>query len=301
MFGPEKEFLGINHTQLVSTSSGYVFETSNNRNPETIVNIEYNYKNYDYQVLISKVAPSHGDFRVLAETVSALILKENPLIQKIFMLVLYSPIDVEVTAPDGKRIGKDVVTGTTLNEISDALYSGPDAEHEFVIILDPLPGTYDVKTKGTGGGEYIIATGYGDLATTSVSSVSGTTTLNQIIDNTVILSSTSTNVVIEENTPPEPPEILTSETCVEDMQLAYTNGWIKKKSVYNALVADCKLLGILFAARDKTTNSTILKGILFSIKVTLDHMDRLAKDRSVTQEGKELIIKYTTWFREHKL
>ena len=187
-----------------------------------------------------------------------------------------------------------------LNEIPDALYSSPTAEHEFVIILDPLPGEYKVKTVGTGSGAYTIAAGYGDSATTSESFVSGTTTVNQVIENTLSVSATSTVVIIEEDVLP-PAEEITPETCVQDMQLAYTNGWIKKKKVYNALIADCKRLGVLFTVRDKARNNFIQKGITTAIKHTLDHMDRLAKDKSNTQEARDLIAKNTTCFRGHAL
>jgi len=302
-FGPEKEFLGIDHTQLVSTSSGYVFETLNSKVPEIVIDEEYDFLDIDFSLLISKLSPSSGDFRALLDTLIDLL----PLNQtattasKILLIVLFSPIDIEITAPDGKRIGKEASTGMTLNEIPNALYSGPTAEHEFVIILDPLPGEYGVKTKGTGSGSYTIATGYSSVATSSASFVSGTTTLNQIIENTMFLSPTTTTVVIEEDIPTPTVEQITPETCVKDMQTAYQNNWIKNKRVYTALVADCKALGILFAARDKATSALVRKNITTTIKLTLAHMDILAKDKGNTKEAVQLITKNTTWFREHKL
>ena len=85
------------------------------------------------------------------------------------------------------------------------------------------------------------------------------------------------------------------------MQLAYTNGWIKKKKVYNALIADCKRLGVLFTVRDKAKSDFIQKGVTTAIKLTLNHMDKFAKDKGNTKEAVELITKNTTWFREHEL
>jgi len=303
MFPAEKEFLDTNHKQLASTSAPYVFEVLNHRQAEVIVGNLYNEFHADYKIILKKIAPSSGDFRLFVETARDFILQQNLLIQKVLIIALYSPIDVEITAPDGKRIGKDISTGAILNEIPDALYSGPDAEHEYVIILDPLPGEYKVKTVGTGSGSYTIATGYGDSATTSESLVSGTTTVDQIIENTLTVASTSTTVVIEEDTPPPSPpaEEVTPKTCVEDMQLAYTNGWIKKKKVYNALIADCKRLGVLFTVRDKAKSDFIQKGVTTAIKLTLNHMDKFAKDKGNTKEAVELITKNTTWFREHEL
>jgi hypothetical protein len=303
MFPAEKEFLNTNHTQLPSVGAGYSFEVLNYREPEIVIEKLYDYKAIDYGILIKKISPSSGDFRVLIETLVDILpfSQTTTTASKILLILLFSPIDVEITAPDGKRIGKDIVTGATLNEIPDALYSGPDAEHEYVIILDPLPGEYKVKTLGTGSGSYTIAAGYGDSATTSELLVNGTTTVNQIIENTLTVSSTSTTVMIEEDIPPPPAEEITPQTCVEDIQLAYTNSWIKKKKVYNALIADCKRLGVLFVARDKAKNDFIQKGVTTTIKLTLNHMDKLAKDKGNTEEAVELITKNTTWFREHEI
>src|SRR3989338_11507099 len=74
---------------------------------------------------------------------------------------LLSPIDVQIIAPDGKKIGKDFATGQEINEIEDAFYSGFLTDNEYITILNPLDGEYKVQAKGTGeGGEYTLAMGY---------------------------------------------------------------------------------------------------------------------------------------------
>ena len=296
--GPEKELSGITHGELASTSVTYVFEMLNGKKPATLVGNFYDYRDYDYAVLINKLAPSSGDFRFFAETVGSLLLHQHPLMHKVLTLVLYSPIDVEVTSPDGKRIGRDLATGVVLNEIPGALYSGLQAEPEFVIIPDPLPGEYQVRTIGTGEGGYTIATGYSDSATTTESFVSGTAVADQVTEHALFISPTTTTIIIEKITPPE---VITPASCAVDMQAAYTNNWITKRQIYKALLADCKLLGVLFVTRDKAKTNFIRKGVTLTIKLTLDHMDRLAKDKSNKPEAVELITKNTAWFRQHEL
>ena len=299
MSGINKNFPNTDHTAIASTSAGYIFTELNKKNALVITGRVYEvFFDADFSILINKLAPSRGDFRVLAETIGELLLVQNPLIRHMLTIVGYSPIDIEITSPNGKRIGTDITTGETINEIPDSRYSNVAGEHEYVIILDPLPGEYKIRTIGTGSGEYAIAVGYGGT-TTSDTLLIGQTGVGEITNNTLTLSST-TEVTLSKDEPPLPIEI-TPDTCVADMQLAYENKWITKKSVYNALVADCKLLKVLFTARDKAKSNLKRKGILFTIKLTLEHMDKLAKDKSNKKEAVELITKNTTWFREHEL
>lgn len=289
-WGPKEELGGVDHNTLVSASSPYVFELLNNKAPDVVINKIYDLLEVDYGLLIDKLAPSAGDFRVLAETLNALLREQSSHIRTALFVLLYSPVDIQITAPDGKRIGRDINTGALLNEMPEAVYSGPDAEHEFVLILDPLPGTYAVQTVGTGSGSYTIATSYLDTATTSEAFAEGVTTPDHVENQTLILSSTSTTVTIEVDESEPPPEEITPDTCVADMEFAYANGWIKKKGVYNALVKDCLTLKRLL--KDETKNKSV------RIVRTLNHMNRLAKNKGNTQEAKELITKNTTWFRD---
>jgi len=69
---------------------------------------------------------------------------------------LYSPIDFQITDPQGRRTGKDFNTNEVLNEIPDAFYSGWETDLEFITISDPIDGEYQVITQGTGEGPYEI-------------------------------------------------------------------------------------------------------------------------------------------------
>ncbi|MDP2932923.1 MAG: hypothetical protein Q8N81_02220 [bacterium] len=79
---------------------------------------------------------------------------------RILMIKVLSPVDIYVAAPDGKRVGKNFQSGGEYNEIDGAFYSGFSGDDEYITIPDPVDGEYRVVTKGTGSGEYTVATGY---------------------------------------------------------------------------------------------------------------------------------------------
>jgi len=82
-------------------------------------------------------------------------------IKRMIFIRPYSPVDIAVVAPDGKIVGKDFVNNTEINQIEGAFYSGfEDEELEFVVIVNPLDGEYQVITEGTADGSYDIGVSY---------------------------------------------------------------------------------------------------------------------------------------------
>ncbi len=77
-------------------------------------------------------------------------------IPNMMLFQVFSPVDIQIVAPDGKRVGKDFETGEILNEIYGAYYTGYDAKTEFVTIPNPLDGEYKILLQGTGDGEFKI-------------------------------------------------------------------------------------------------------------------------------------------------
>jgi pimeloyl-ACP methyl ester carboxylesterase len=125
-----REFSGTNHRQIVTESASYIFARLTGHEPENII-------------------------------------KKNPsLVESSLFLTLHSPVDMQIIAPDGKRLGKNFETGEEFNEISDAFYSGFGGDNEYAIILNPLPGDYEINTVGTGGGSYTVVADYSDLTAT---------------------------------------------------------------------------------------------------------------------------------------
>ena len=272
MFGPDKTFYGSDHNTVASSSAGYIFEEFNSREPDTIVGKTYN------------------------PVTSFLYLK------------LFSPIDMQVVAPDGKRLGKDFANNTELSEIPEAFYSGFNTDNEYVIIPNPLPGEYKVQTVGTGsGGEYTVVAARSDLATTSIAEVAGTTAPGQTIDHAMTLSTTTTDITID---PVSTSTEVTIQQCSDDVKEAYNNLWITKRLVYTRLAADCKQLGRLLTTRD-TINRQLDKhpklldrfdlGMNIAIKAMLDWMEKLANNQGNTQEAIDLLTQDITWFRENEL
>lgn len=99
----------------------------------------------------------------------------------VLLLQLLSPIDFVITAPDGKKIGKNFSNNTEYNEIPEAFYSGFETDQEYITILNPQNGEYKIETQGTGnGGSYGILTSYITDTKTNTIEVTGTTLPNEI-------------------------------------------------------------------------------------------------------------------------
>ncbi|MFH0969670.1 MAG: hypothetical protein V1804_04135 [Patescibacteria group bacterium] len=71
---------------------------------------------------------------------------------------VFSPVDIQVIDPDGKKVGKNLESGGIINEIEGAYYSGSGADNEFLVIPDPKDGEYKIIAQGTGNGSYKIET-----------------------------------------------------------------------------------------------------------------------------------------------
>jgi hypothetical protein len=71
-----------------------------------------------------------------------------------------SPVDVLLTAPDGKQIGVDLLTGQPVNDFGVHGFDGGPGEPRFFAIENPAPGDWDVEILGTGAGPFTI-TAYG--------------------------------------------------------------------------------------------------------------------------------------------
>jgi hypothetical protein len=72
------------------------------------------------------------------------------------MLHLNSPADLCVTDPQGRHVGVDPSTGQVINEIPDAVYTGPGSEPQVIAIPDPLDGDYAVLLIGRAAGTYSL-------------------------------------------------------------------------------------------------------------------------------------------------
>lgn len=186
------------------------------------------------------VESSHRRIPTLAENRIVRILTGNNsstnidsgfnLSPKVLLLQLLSPIDVVVTAPDGKKIGKNFSNGAEYNEIPGAFYSGFETDNEYITILNPLDGEYKVEVQGTGGGgEYEVLTSYISDDTSVTKETAGLTQPNQV---------TILNVDVNNDNPEEISleRIITSQVLLNDINKAYELGWITDKKLKDKLV-----------------------------------------------------------------
>lgn len=122
---------------------------------------------------------------------------------------VFSPIDIQVVAPDGKRMGKNFASGEEYNEIPGAYYSGFDTENEFLTIPNPIDGEYKILTQGTGDGEYKVETtkisedeNDPTKVTESKVEISGTATKDSNEELTVEIAGTQVSTESKDETPP---------------------------------------------------------------------------------------------------
>ena len=128
----------------------------------------------------------------------------------IFVVLVFSPIDIQVVSPSGKRIGKNFDTSGIYREIPGAYYTGFDTKSEFLTIRNPEPGAYTILTQGTGSGDYRIEASLiredenGDGKESTVS-LMGNATPGETSENTLQL--TETGEVIQEESDEIPPTV----------------------------------------------------------------------------------------------
>jgi pimeloyl-ACP methyl ester carboxylesterase len=83
---------------------------------------------------------------------------------KLLVIQMFSPADLLVIAPDGKKIGKDT-DGNEINEIPLAFYTGFATDVEFITIPNPEDGEYTIVAEGLEEGPYTIEAHYVTSAT----------------------------------------------------------------------------------------------------------------------------------------
>jgi pimeloyl-ACP methyl ester carboxylesterase len=184
---------GVGDGTVPLTSSSFISATS------TVLNGDHSElptlgEGFVYEILTGKSTQS-------------LVTDLDRLDSNILYIQLLSPVDFQIIDPDGKRIGKNFLTGQEFNEIPGAFYSGYLIEDEYITIPNPLNGEYKIETQGTdNGGEYTIVTSYISEATSTESSFMGqtvpglVTSVEVSVDNTnpENISITPTDIVVPE-------------------------------------------------------------------------------------------------------
>lgn len=205
---------------------------------------------------------------------------------KAILLQLLSPVDFVVTAPDGKKIGKNFVNGEEYNQIPNAFYSGYQTEEEYITILNPLDGEYKIELQGThNGGEYGVLTSYISEEFATTTETAGLTQPNQITNMTFEVDKDNPESIVVEKE-------VSVESVIIDINKAYDLGWITDKKVRDSLARQVKLIIKFEEKRNGKYEKKVDKIIL---KILEKELDLLLKKEKINQQAYNIIKDDLNW------
>jgi hypothetical protein len=74
----------------------------------------------------------------------------------VLFISISSQSDMQISDPNGSRIGKNFATNAIYSEIPSSVYSGFNAPTEYGAVANPLGGLYTVQTQGQSNGSFTI-------------------------------------------------------------------------------------------------------------------------------------------------
>lgn len=159
---------------------------------------------------------AEGDvYQILTgEVAGFLSTKYDSTTYKMLHIKIFSPADLLVIAPDGKKIGSD--GGSSVNEIPDAFYTGPDADAEFITILNPLDGDYVIQVHGVGSGPYTVEASYLTNEDATDALFTGNTAPGLVAELTASLDTESSEVIEIQSADSDAPVITIASPQAKD-------------------------------------------------------------------------------------
>lgn len=259
---------------------------------ETLSNIEKNGKDH-----MEIVTAAEGDVIKILTGNGSVENIDHGIIHNMFVIQLHSPIDVVVTAPDGKKTGKNFETGQIYNEIPLAFYSGYQTDDEFITIPNPLNGEYKIELQGTGEGEkYGVSTSYISNESLTTKEVIGITEPNQITNLSVDFDSENPEDISSK-------KIVTLDVFLNDISGAYDLGWIKDVKTRDALLKQVngaiKFSKKIEKVKERLPDGSVKEKRTEKLKVKINkilaklfekELNILLKKNKITQEAYNLII-----------
>ncbi|MFA6526124.1 MAG: hypothetical protein WCT26_01775 [Candidatus Buchananbacteria bacterium] len=143
---------------------------------------------------------------------------------------LRCPADIQIIAPDGKRLGRDMSSSSTIAEIPGGYYyySDDSLMPEYAIIPNPIEGEYKVKVVGTdNGGAYTIDTNYITDATSTKAEYSGVILPGQEQSLNFSFSTSSISSVMA---------VITIQTAIDDISLIYDKELLTDKNAKKKII-----------------------------------------------------------------
>jgi triacylglycerol esterase/lipase EstA (alpha/beta hydrolase family) len=161
----------------------------------------------------------------------------------LLLLAMHSPADFQIIAPDGKIVGRDFNSSSTIiNEIPGAFYSGFNASGtpEFVAIPNPQDGDYQIKALGVdGGGSYTVTADYFSETSSTNTTYTGTIASGgQEILAFAVASSSEALLTNLKST------VVTVQSTIKDLNWVYANKLLTNKSANQKLYQKYGLLQI---------------------------------------------------------
>lgn len=200
---------------------------------------------------------------------------------KVLLLQLLSPIDFVITAPDGKKIGKNFENGSEYDEIPNAFYSGYRTNDEYITILDPLDGEYKIEVQGTdSGGEYEVLTSLVTPSTSTTKEILGLTESGQV---------TALEVSLDHSNPESiaPEKIVTLEVLLTDVVKSYELGWIKDEKTRDELIKKVQKI----YKNDKKAGKNLAKVLSLDL--------RLYRQEKINERAYNIIKEDLEWLVNH--
>jgi hypothetical protein len=78
------------------------------------------------------------------------------IVNNVVGIEAHSPVTLMLTTPTGQHIGYNSTTNRSVNDLMNAIYSGPAIEPQIIAIINSTVGSYSIDITGTDSGSYTI-------------------------------------------------------------------------------------------------------------------------------------------------
>ncbi|MEA2088216.1 MAG: hypothetical protein U9O55_00005, partial [Patescibacteria group bacterium] len=212
-------------------------------------------------------------------------------LKRILFIRVYSPVDFMVVAPNNDKVGKDFLNNKIVNEIEGAFYSGFNKEAEFVTIINPEKGDYEIKLQGIDNGSYKLGIDIlndNNLKETKENLISGIISLGkeEIFTFNYIENNNEQNIIIEKK--------VSFNSIIQDIEELYQNKEIKKSFIKKSLKRQFKNLERKYNKIEKIKKSYHKKILKKYIQKSLNFAKRklkfYLKQNWITQTAYDILI-----------